>query len=89
MDRGSWWATVHGVTKSQTRMSDFQFHCFKPLDTIYLFLTLEIDSRITKFEAKSFEISSLCRSVIKTVHCFVVGKSCPTQIFILNIFTFK
>ena len=22
MDRGAWWATVHGVTKSQTRMSD-------------------------------------------------------------------
>ena len=23
MDRGSWWATVHGVAKSQTQMSDF------------------------------------------------------------------
>ena len=23
MDRGAWWATVHGVTKSQTRLSDF------------------------------------------------------------------
>ena len=22
MDRGAWWATVHGVTKSQTRLSD-------------------------------------------------------------------
>ena len=22
-DRGAWWATVHGVTKSQTRLSDF------------------------------------------------------------------
>ena len=22
MDRGAWWATVHGVTKSQTQMSD-------------------------------------------------------------------
>ena len=21
-DRGTWWATVHGVTKSQTRLSD-------------------------------------------------------------------
>ena len=21
MDRGAWWATVHGVTKSQTRLS--------------------------------------------------------------------
>ena len=23
MDRGAWWATVYGVTKSQTRLSDF------------------------------------------------------------------
>ena len=22
MDRGAWWALVHGVTKSQTRLSD-------------------------------------------------------------------
>ena len=22
MDRGAWWVTVHGVTKSQTRLSD-------------------------------------------------------------------
>ena len=25
MDRGAWWATVHGVAKSQTRLSDFTF----------------------------------------------------------------
>ena len=25
MDRGAWWATVHGVTKSQTRPSNFTF----------------------------------------------------------------
>ena len=25
MDRGAWWATVHGVAKSQTRLSDFSF----------------------------------------------------------------
>ena len=23
MDRGAWWATVHGVEKSQTQLSDF------------------------------------------------------------------
>ena len=23
MDGGAWWATVHGVTKSQTRLSDY------------------------------------------------------------------
>ena len=25
MDRGAWWATVHGITKSRTRLSDFTF----------------------------------------------------------------
>ena len=26
MDRGAWQATVHGVAKSQTRLSNFHFH---------------------------------------------------------------
>ena len=26
MDGGAWWATVHGVAKSQTRLSDFTFN---------------------------------------------------------------
>ena len=25
MDGGAWWAAIHGVTKSQTRLSDFTF----------------------------------------------------------------
>ena len=25
MDRGAWWATVHWVPKSQTRLNDFHF----------------------------------------------------------------
>ena len=25
IDGGAWWATVHGVAKSQTRLSDFTF----------------------------------------------------------------
>ena len=26
MDRGAWQATIHGVTRSQTRLSEFHFH---------------------------------------------------------------
>ena len=26
MDKGAWWAIIHGVTKSWTRLSDFHFH---------------------------------------------------------------
>ena len=29
MDGGAWWATVHGVTKSRTRLSNFTFFSFK------------------------------------------------------------
>ena len=29
MDRGAWWATVHGVTKSRTQLSDFIFTFMK------------------------------------------------------------
>ena len=30
MDRGAWWAAVHGVARSQTRLSDFTltFHFY-------------------------------------------------------------
>ena len=28
MDRGVWWGTVHGATKSQTWLSDFYFHWY-------------------------------------------------------------
>ena len=31
MGRGAWWAVVHGVAKSRTRLSDFTFH-FHALD---------------------------------------------------------
>ena len=30
MDEGAWWATVHGITKSRTRMSDFTFTFYLP-----------------------------------------------------------
>ena len=26
MDEGAWWAAVHGVAGSRTRLSDFTFH---------------------------------------------------------------
>ena len=29
MDRGAWWATVHGVTKSQTRLAHTDAHLTK------------------------------------------------------------
>ena len=30
MDGGAWWATVHGVAKSRTRLRDFTFTFYDP-----------------------------------------------------------
>ena len=32
MDRGAWWATIHGVSKSWTQLSDFTSLHFHPYD---------------------------------------------------------
>ena len=45
MDGGAWWATVHRVAKSQTRLNDFTYHKIKYLEIckyIYLFRHLKI-----------------------------------------------
>ena len=34
MDRGAWWATVHGVTKSQTQLSNYT-HTFRHTHTVF------------------------------------------------------
>ena len=43
MDRGAWWAAVHGVTKSRTQLSNFpftfHFHALeKEMETTPVFL---------------------------------------------------
>ena len=36
MDRGAWWASVHGVVKSRTRLSDFPMERKKALQCHFL-----------------------------------------------------
>ena len=40
MDRGAWWATVHGVAKSRTRLSDFTFKAVNEVIVIQSFSEL-------------------------------------------------
>ena len=42
MDGGAWWAAVHGVAKSWTRLSDFTF----TLDTLVQPLSLQMIQEI-------------------------------------------
>ena len=37
MERRTWWATVRGVAKSRTRLSDFTFTLFGLLGFLYLY----------------------------------------------------
>ena len=36
MDRGAWWATIHGVAKSQTWLSDLAHACTETNTTLYI-----------------------------------------------------
>ena len=45
MDRGAWWATVHGVAKSHTRLKQLQFSSVQSLSRVRLFATLQTVAR--------------------------------------------
>ena len=51
MDRGAWWATVHGVAKSQTRLKRLSMHTRKgdacALNQVVFLLRLQQHSRET------------------------------------------
>ena len=73
MDGGAWWATVHGVAKSQTRLSDFthsltHFVClflpslprsFPPRSQYVYLFKLIFNSRIIAFQ---YCVSFCCRA---------------------------
>ena len=42
MDGGAWWAAVHGVAKSRTRLSDYHIHTHIYLSSMYLSPFLDI-----------------------------------------------
>ena len=53
MDGGAWQATVHGVAKNQTRLSDFtfifHFHMVYPHGFVLNYIVLAMFGRIVKF----------------------------------------
>ena len=67
MDRGDWWATVHGVAKSRTQLSDFTFRWTFPSPTGHLIghkVLLDLPSGITSqiyFFCSVFSVPGLPR----------------------------
>ena len=50
MDGGAWWAIVHGVAKSRTRLSDFtSLHFFRSIKASYPFEMQEVKGRHLSF----------------------------------------
>ena len=80
MDRGAWQATVHGVTKSQTRLrtSTFTFHNggisrLTGKDKLYHFVLNEEHAHVCVFD------SSLCFSLLRHSPFFLLlSQSCLT-----------
>ena len=64
MDRGAWWATVHGVAKSQTLLSDFTF-TFKNLE-----VWETIPAALGGFMAVVTVCSDFGAQENKVCHCF-------------------
>ena len=62
MDRGAWWATVHGVAKGQTQLSDFHFH-------VHVNINMKLDfwvCRAQKVNSMRVSISSLSEESFDT-----------------------
>jgi len=57
MDRGAWWATVHGVTKSQTCLTTTMvvlFLCFKGVSILFSMVGVSIAFPLTIQECSLF-----------------------------------
>ena len=42
MERGAWWATVYGVAKSQTRLSDLYYKVIEVMDIFNTFVVVMV-----------------------------------------------
>ena len=74
MDRGAWWATVHGVAKSRTRLSDDAHHSsviiviLSSFQIIYLcdYKTLSINYKSSVY-SRGFQIGAVFFTTVSLV----------------------
>ena len=83
MDGGAWWATVHGVTKSRTRLSDFPFFLsFQQVYTCSLYILINNQGKqVFTFFVLSLQLFCKSKSVFKSK--FIVKRQLkfPVQYF--------
>ena len=71
MDRGAWWATVHGVTKSRTQLSDFTLtHCVPGPELVLSYEGLTLN--VLNVEVK---VAQSCLTLSDPMDCSLPGSS--------------
>ena len=89
IDRGAWQATVHGVTKSRTWLSDFHFSWLKKKDTMILKLShhFAIDSVLNMFIVLQLIVSFEYVRSVAVDGVFWICSSCYDWWCLLNVFS--
>ena len=59
MDRGAWWAILHGVAKSQTQLNDFTFTYMNRSELLRMYSMGRLDS------TKTYRVMSLTLDIIR------------------------
>jgi len=80
MGRGAWWATLHGVTKSRTRLKRLSTHgCLGIIRKLGRFFTF-FNKQFLEFHliGKSDWYQSICEVLEWSVQFSSVAQSCPT-----------
>ena len=72
IDRGVWWATVHGVTKSRTQLSDFTFTFTETLTTNQAVLEA-VDTTDTAIQRKDIQTRKRQQSTINAIGEHTMG----------------
>ena len=88
MDREAWWATVHGVAKSHTRLSNFTFfllsptgRCFK-LGVLQLMTDQSLLPSFSKLVDLHFKILLKQNQLVKNFH--IIWGSCSDYLDVLT-----
>ena len=82
MDRGAWWATIHGVAKSRTRLSDLGV-CVCVCAIYYnYYKILAISPHVVQYIIEPILHPIVCTSRFPHLHCpFPFSSLVPTSLF--------
>ena len=72
MDRGAWWATVHGVAKSRTRLSDFTFTFIRLLHLGFLSLQEDLETFSSQYTREVAPVAPISKDFMSFIGLYSV-----------------